>query len=90
MEGDEYEVEGNALAWLGYILDNLDKLVDQIDEIAPASTDKELPLVGISTKELVGKIKSIKQTTDELRGSPLGTDRLHSSTRPAPTTRAST
>ena len=46
-------------------------------------TDKELPLVGISTKELVGKIKSIKQTTDELRGSPLGHDRLHAARRTA-------
>jgi Ca2+-binding RTX toxin-like protein len=72
-KGDEYLVEGNALAWLGYILDNLDKLVDQVDQLAPGVTDKELPLVGISTKELVGKIKSIKQTTDELRGSPLAT-----------------
>ncbi|HSL11509.1 MAG TPA: calcium-binding protein [Actinomycetota bacterium] len=69
--GDEYEVEGNALAWLGYILDNLDKVVEQIDKIDPGLTDKELPLVGISTKDLVAKIKSIKQTTDELRGSPL-------------------
>ncbi len=70
-EGDEYEVEGNALAWLGYILDNLDKVVEQIELIDPGLTDKELPLVGISTKDLVAKIKSIKQTTDELRGSPL-------------------
>ena len=70
-DGDEYSVEGNALAWLGYILDNLDKLVDQVDQIDPGLTDKEIPLVGISTKELVGKIQSIKQTTDELRGSPL-------------------
>ena len=72
MKGDEYLVEGNALAWLGYILDNLDKLVEQVDKLAPGVTDKELPLVGISTKDLVGKIKAIKQTTDELRGSPLG------------------
>ena len=71
LQGDEYLVEGNALAWLGYILDNLDKLVAQVDQLAPGVTDQELPLVGISTKELVGKIKSIKQTTDELRGSPL-------------------
>ncbi len=71
LQGDEYLVEGNALAWLGYILDNIDKLVDQVDQLAPGVTDKELPLVGISTKDIVGKIKSIKQTTDELRGSPL-------------------
>ena len=29
--------------------------------------------MGISTKELVGKIKSIKQMTDELRGTALAT-----------------
>ena len=69
--GDEYLVEGNALGFLGYILDNLDKLVDQIDQIDPGLTDKEIPLIGISTKDLVGKIKSIKQTIDELRGAPL-------------------
>ena len=69
--GDEYAVEGNALGWLGYILDNLDKLVDQVDQIDPGLTDKEIPLIGISTKDLVGKIKSIKQTIDELRGAPL-------------------
>ncbi len=68
--GDEYAVEGNALAWLAYILDNLDKVVAEIDKIDPTLTDKELPLVGISTKDIVGKIKSIKQTTDELRGAP--------------------
>jgi Ca2+-binding RTX toxin-like protein len=69
-DGDEYEVEGNALAFLSYILDNLDTLVDQIDKLSPGITDQELPLIGISTKELVGKIKSIKETTDELRGAP--------------------
>ena len=35
--GDEYLVEGNALAWLGYILDNLDKLVEQVDASPRAS-----------------------------------------------------
>ena len=70
-DGDEYEVEGNALALIGFILDHLDELVEQIDQIDPALTEKEIPLVGISTKELVGKIQSVKQTIDELRGPPL-------------------
>ena len=69
--GDEYEVEGNALAFLGLILDHLTELVDQIDQIDPGLTEKEIPLVGISTKDLVAKIQSVKQTIDELRGSPL-------------------
>ena len=69
--GDEYEVEGNALALLGIILDHLDELVEQVDQIAPGETDKEIPLIGISTKELVGKIQSVKQTLDDLRGLPL-------------------
>ncbi len=69
--GDEYEVEGNALAFLGIILDHLDELVEQVDNIDPGLTEKEIPLVGVSTKDLVAKIQSIKQTIDELRGSPL-------------------
>ena len=69
--GDEYEVEGNALAFLGIILDHLDELVDQVDKIDPGLTEKEIPLVGVSTKDIVAKIQSIKQTIDELRGSPL-------------------
>ena len=32
-DGDEYEVEGNALALLGIILDHLDELVEQVDQI---------------------------------------------------------
>ncbi|MDQ3176375.1 MAG: hypothetical protein M3Q72_02360 [Actinomycetota bacterium] len=69
--GDEYETEGNALALLSIILDHLDELVEQVDQIAPGQTDKQIPLIGISTKELVAKIQSLKQTIDELRGSPL-------------------
>ena len=53
------------------ILDHLDELVEKVDQIAPGETDKEIPLIGISTKELVGKIQSVKQTIDELRGQPL-------------------
>jgi len=71
MNGDEYETEGNVLALLGIILDHLDELVEKVDQIDPSLTEKEIPLVGISTKELVGKIQSVKQTIDELRGSPL-------------------
>ena len=70
-DGDEYSVEGNALALLGIILDHLDELVEQVDAIAPGQTDKEIPLIGISTKELVAKIQSVKQTLDDLRGAPL-------------------
>ena len=70
-DGDQYEVEGNALALIGVILDHLDDLVEQIDQIDPTLTEKEIPLVGVSTKELVGKIQSVKQTIDELRGQPL-------------------
>ena len=56
---------------LGIILDHLDELVEQVDNIDPGLTEKEIPLVGVSTKDIVAKIQSIKQTIDELRGSPL-------------------
>ena len=70
-DGDAVLVD--VLALLGMILDHLDELVEQVDQIAPGETDKEIPLIGISTKELVGKIQSVKQTLDDLRGSPLAT-----------------
>ena len=89
-DGDEYSVEGNVLALLGIILDHLDELVEQVDQIAPGETDKEIPLIGISTKELVGKIQSVKQTLDDLRGSPLATiDCTRTPTGPTPATTTS-
>ena len=69
--GDEYQVEGNALAMLGMIIDKLDELVAQVDGLAPGLTDKQIPVLNISTKELVGKIQGLKQTLDDLRGFPL-------------------
>jgi Ca2+-binding RTX toxin-like protein len=67
--GDEYEVEGNALGMLSIILDNLDKLVDQLEALG-ADVDATIPLINMSTKDLVAKIQSIKRTIDDLRGFP--------------------
>ena len=67
--GDEYEVEGNALGMLSIILDNLDALVDQLEAMG-ADVDATIPLINMSTKDLVAKIQSIKRTIDDLRGFP--------------------
>ena len=67
--GDEYEVEGNALGMLSIILDNLDALVDQLEALG-ADVDATIPLINMSTKDLVAKIQSIKRTIDDLRGFP--------------------
>jgi Ca2+-binding RTX toxin-like protein len=67
--GDEYEVEGNALGMLSIILDNLDALVDQLEALG-ADVDATIPLVNLSTEELIAKIQSIKRTIDDLRGFP--------------------
>ena len=67
--GDEYEVEGNALGMLSIILDNLDKLVDQLEALG-ADVDATIPLINMSTADLVAKIQSIKRTIDDLRGFP--------------------
>ena len=70
--GDEYEVEGNALALLGIILDNLDKLVEQVDSIDPGPDRARRSRSSASRRRSSSrKIQSIKQTIDELRGSPL-------------------
>jgi len=69
--GDEYEVEGNALALLGVIIDNLDKLVAQVDTLSPGLTDRQIPVLDVSTKDIVKKIQGLKTTLDDLRGFPL-------------------
>lgn len=67
--GDEYQVEGNALAMLSIILDNLDALVNQLEALG-ADVDATIPLIDMSTADLVAKIQSIKRTIDDLRGFP--------------------
>ena len=70
--GDDYEVDGNALAMLELIISRLDELLTQLEAVDPGLTNRKIPVLNISTKELVAKIQGLKATLNDLRGFPLG------------------
>ncbi|MDQ1496619.1 MAG: hypothetical protein QOG69_3102, partial [Actinomycetota bacterium] len=71
--GDLYRLEiGSPLALLGVLLDNLDQITNTIKNLtgvdAAGALDTELPIVGISPRQLLSQIDELRQTIDELRG----------------------
>lgn len=72
---DEYRVQvGDPLDLLWKLLDNLDTIVNGIDGITGAGAgsiyESNLPLVGVSPKELVRQINDLRRASTEMRGGP--------------------
>ncbi|MDQ3620579.1 MAG: calcium-binding protein [Actinomycetota bacterium] len=54
---------------LDLILNNLDSIVEQIESLTgTAFLDQELPMIGVTPRELVNNFKELKRSVDELRG----------------------
>jgi Ca2+-binding RTX toxin-like protein len=70
LAGDEYEVVGGAGGIINILLDNLELLVAGLEQLG-VDTDKEIPLINLSTKDLVKGVENIRRTLDEMRGVPV-------------------
>ncbi len=73
--GDEYRIKvGDPLEMLWRLLDNLDAIVGGIDSLTGAGVgalyETNLPLVGVSPKQLVRQISDLRRAAQELRGGP--------------------
>ena len=71
--GDLYRLDvGSPLAMLTLLLDNLDQITNTIKNLtgidAAGALDTELPIVGISPRQLLDQIDQLRQTISELRG----------------------
>ncbi len=69
---DEYSVDGNPLALLNVILDNLETIADLIDSLtggdaATSALTKPLPIIGISPKDLLAQFRNLKSAIQQIR-----------------------
>ena len=66
--GDTYTADGNPLALLNVILDNLDELATLLDDVAGiVDLDAQLPLIGKSPRELITQFQNLRAVIDQIR-----------------------